>query len=151
MKPTTDPQQLVFLLTRAHSVYQVVLRNQLEEFELDRYLRPGMGNVLFALFARNGQTVGELSAGLGVPKSTMTGIIAGLESSGVIRSQPGEYDQRVKRLYLTSRGRSLEPRCRDLTARLTDVFAGHLDGDDIDRFNHLLTTLLERLTTAAES
>ena len=149
--PASDgPEKLVFLFTRTYAVYQKVLSSLLREFDLDSHLRPGMGDVLFALFSENGLSAGELSDKLGVPKSTMTGVIAGLEDNGVVESRPDDRDQRVNRLYLTRRGRSLEPRCRQLTDKLTSIFGGDLDPGDVETFNELLAGLLLRLRVAAE-
>jgi len=145
---SADP--LVFLLTRAHAVYEKVLSSLLREHHLDRHLRPGLGNVLFALFSRDGESAGELSVRLGVPKSTMTGVITALEDSGIVETRPDERDHRVKRLWLTRRGRSLEPRCRQLTEQLAVIFAGDLSVDEIETFQRLLEGLLIRLRDAAE-
>ena len=69
-----DLDQISFYLGRAYYTYVGLRERVLKDMGLDQHIRPGMGNVLFALFEHDDQTISEVAQRLKLAKSTMTGI-----------------------------------------------------------------------------
>ena len=65
---------------------------------------------LTELLAAHGIAQGQLAALLGLEKSTVSRLAAGLESKGWIRRGRDEQNHRYVRLYLTPRGRAVADR-----------------------------------------
>src|SRR5262245_65788044 len=65
---------------------------------------------LTELLAAHGIAQGQLAALLGLEKSTVSRLAAGLESKGWIRRGRDEQNQRYVRLYLTPQGRAVADR-----------------------------------------
>ena len=65
---------------------------------------------LTELLAAHGIAQGQLAALLGLEKSTVSRLAAGLESKGWIRRSRDEHNHRYVRLYLTPQGRAVADR-----------------------------------------
>jgi DNA-binding MarR family transcriptional regulator len=87
------------------------------------------GRALVGLLARHGIAQGELAGLLGLEKSTVSRLAAGLEQKGWIRRGRDEGNQRFVRLYLTPEGSAIaarllqawESRQARIIASLTDA------------------------------
>ncbi len=145
-----DLHKLTFYLGRCYYAYVALLRRLIAETELDRHLRPGQGNVLFALFEQEGRTLGEICDHLGIVKSTMTSVVQQMVDTGVVRTEPDPRDGRAKTLWLTELGRSLRPQCMEVTRELESALCGDLSPEEQERLKGLLDGMLARLKDAVE-
>lgn len=114
-------EQLVWYIGRAYYSYVGLLELVLAETGLDKYVRPGMGHILFALFERDQRSIKEIAARVQLSSSTMTGLLTRMEQSGLIKRRRDHKDGRIVRIHLTALGRSLEPRCRLVVRELSDL------------------------------
>lgn len=100
------------------------------------------GRLLVAV-TRQPQTVGELGRYVRVGKSTMTGVLARLVSSGLVERSPAPGDRRASLITPTPRGRSiadeLVTRVRASVLELLDP----LDSSDREQLASLLQVLLD--------
>jgi DNA-binding MarR family transcriptional regulator len=71
-------------------------------------IRPGDAKV-FPFVPPEGISVGELAALAGVRKQTMAEAVEQLERSGYVERRPNPRDARSRLVFLTGRGRSVEP------------------------------------------
>ena len=67
----------------------------------------GQGIALRQLWRQDGLTQSELAHSLHIAPATVTIALQRMEKSGLIERRPDEQDQRVSRVFLTARGRSL--------------------------------------------
>jgi len=140
-----DLEDLSFYLGRCYYAYLDVLQAKLAETGLDEHLRPGMGNILFALFEHDGRSIGEISSRLGIAPSTMTGVVREAIRLGVVRTLPDPDDGRSKRLWLEPKARALEPRCRKLSRELNAILRGDMSAAETQRLRRQLALMLARL------
>jgi DNA-binding MarR family transcriptional regulator len=89
---------------RAHSF---IIR-ELEKNHI-RGLVPSHGAILSHLFKKDGVSMKELAEEICRDKSTVTVLINKLVSSGYVRKQQSEDDQRIFNVYLTAKGELLKP------------------------------------------
>ena len=87
---------------------------------------PTTCQVLWPLFERDGLPISEAGQRAGLAKSSMTTIVRGLERGGFVRLEADRVDHRIKRLWLTPRGRELE----------------RVLGDGVTRLRHRVTATL---------
>ena len=99
--------------------------------------------LLFVLHSSPSNMLG-LGAELRLGKSTMTGVVARMESAGLVERSPDPRDRRNALLTPTARGAKLalafENEMRD---RVLELLAP-LDGDERDALGRLLSRVMER-------
>lgn len=113
--------ELVWDLGRAYYAYVGVIERVLVEQQLDQLLRPGMGLVLFALYEEDNRTIKELAVRSQLACSTLTGLLARMETAGLIDRKRDCQDGRLVRVRLTSLGRKLETKCRDMARQVSSL------------------------------
>ncbi len=139
-------EQISFYLGRAYYTYVGLLERVLVEMGLDQHIRPGMGNVLFALFEQDDRTISEVGQRLQLSRSTMTGMVAGIEKAGLITTRRDPVDGRAVRLKLTPLARSLEQRCREVPDRIEKVLCRRCDAEKQMILKEVLATMIESMS-----
>jgi DNA-binding MarR family transcriptional regulator len=81
-------------------------------------VKPSFGSVLVPLFEEDGLRMGELARRSRLAKQTMTTMVRLVERAGFVERRPDEADARATRVYLTRRGRDLEPHAARAVTRL---------------------------------
>jgi DNA-binding MarR family transcriptional regulator len=101
---------------------------------------------LVALYEKDGQTVGGLGERLFLDSSTLTPLLKRLEAMGHVTRQRDREDERVVRVNLTAKGRSVRDAAFAYRDRL--VKAMGLGGAD---YHHLLEELVKLRTKLSDS
>jgi DNA-binding MarR family transcriptional regulator len=93
-----------------------------EEFERAGYaeVRPAYGSVLVPLFEEDGLQMGELARRSRLSKQTMTSLVRRVESDGLVERRQDPADARATLVFLTGRGRSVEPVAARVLERLDE-------------------------------
>jgi DNA-binding MarR family transcriptional regulator len=102
--------------------------------------------VLCALDAQDGQTVGQLGAGLRLESNTLTPLLKRMEISGWVRRARDSKDERQVRLSLTDDGRTLAARASDLPRAFAERTG--LPLNDLADLRDILAALRDRLKPA---
>jgi MarR family transcriptional regulator for hemolysin len=121
-------------------------------------LHPGQDVLLWVLAQeRDGMTVSELAARLGVESPTATRSLARMEKSELFRREPVATDRRQVRIVVTDKGRSLVPAIERAWAELADVTMGPLSDRErafvvevLEHANDRLRELVEETVLADE-
>lgn len=82
-------------------------------------------STLVYVWNQNGQPQYSLAESLNKDKTTMTRMLAGLESSGLIVRLPGNTDAREKNVFLTDRGNQM---MQDVTQVVQEVLENAMSG-----------------------
>ncbi|WP_434615785.1 MarR family winged helix-turn-helix transcriptional regulator [Tabrizicola sp. M-4] len=104
------PRMLCFALYSAAHAMQAAYKPLLDPLGLTypQYL------ALSALWAEDGQTVGQIGAALMLDSNTLTPLLKRLEQAGWITRRRDSADERQVRLTLTEEGRALGARAADV-------------------------------------
>jgi DNA-binding MarR family transcriptional regulator len=94
---------------------------------------PAQLSALSVLVFGGPHTLGELAAAEQVRPPTMTRIVQGLESAGLVRRARDPEDLRVHRLHATSNGRRVMQRGRERRVANLAALLGRLSEDDVAR------------------
>ncbi|MBF8192619.1 MarR family transcriptional regulator [Nonomuraea sp. K274] len=93
-------------------------------------LHPGQDVLLWVLAQeREGMTVSQLAARLGVEQPTATRSLARLEAGGWFRRQPVATDRRQVRIVVTDTGHKLVPAIERAWAELADEVMGEVSAE----------------------
>jgi DNA-binding MarR family transcriptional regulator len=130
---------------RLHSAAIHLLRRAAEEDKTAGLSRARLSALSVVVF-RGPLTLGELATAEGVRSATMTGIVNGLESDGLVRRRPHGRDKRSVNIEATGSGRRLLDRAR---ARRIDHVVSKLDDlsdDDLELLARAAELLDERFS-----
>jgi DNA-binding MarR family transcriptional regulator len=148
-KRASDPlDQLIWYLGRAYYTYVGVLEKMLEEAGLKKHVQPGMGHILFALFAKDDLTIKEIAKRSQLANSTLTGLLNRMEAGKLIERRRDSIEGRLVRVRLTALGHSLEPGCRELVATLDAIFQNHLGDKGVRQSKRLLREIINAMQNA---
>jgi len=106
------------LLSRIYVYFQALVERTLSDLEIDDVLRPGMTPVLFALYERDGCIIKDLAERTKRSAAALNSLLGRLEKAGVVALRTCEQDGRAVRVRLTTKGRQIEPRVRELHRRV---------------------------------
>lgn len=118
--------------------------------ELDGTAPTGSGLILFALFDRDGWTITELAARSKVTHVAVLHLIKKLEGARLVKRKQCTEDGRATRVWLTQRGRDLEPKMRSLHERNLSTLTRVLGKEDATLLGSLLGRLIEGLGADSE-
>lgn len=133
-------------LSRTYYAFVAFLDLELERCDLAADLSPGMGHVLYRLLSEDDLTPTQLSVRARLAQSTITGIVARMESGGLVERHRHEQDGRAYRLGLTARARALRPRLEELGRGCARAYARELNDTEIATLKALLGRLHAAIT-----
>lgn len=138
-QPLPPPQMLCFALYSAALAMQAAYKPLLEPLGLTypQYL------ALSALWAEDGQTVGQIGAALTLDSNTLTPLLKRLEQAGWVRRQRDAADERQVRLWLTDAGQALRDRAAAVPPCFLDLTG--LDRDQAAALRDDVAALRDRL------
>ncbi len=116
-KHATPLEDYSFLISRVYYNYIGMLERTIAEMGLDEVLA-GNGNVLFALYERDGRIIKELAQRVSMSQSSLTKTLQRMERAGIVERRRDSADGRATRVTLTPLGRSIEPQCKSLARRM---------------------------------
>jgi DNA-binding MarR family transcriptional regulator len=114
---------------------------------------PARFQILMRLWAASGRGVPhkDIVAALGVTRATVSGLMAGLERDGLVRSVVGKDDRRNQLVTLTSKGEAIVEKATEANrGRLRAAFAA-LPPDDVVTFMTLLQRVRQGFAALVES
>lgn len=140
--PPSKNDELVCLLSRAFLNYTVVLQDLLSKNGLAP-VKPGMGHVLFALFAEESLSPTDLIARTGLAGSSVTEMTQRMEKAGLIKRSRDREDRRMVRLSLTPAARELEPKLRETAMQIRTVMELGFSASEAQRLRAGLARVVE--------
>ena len=135
---------------RSWAVWKTALEANYAAEELDGTAPSGSGLILFSLYERDGWTIGELAQRSKVTHVAVLHLIQRLENARLVKRKQCPHDGRVTRVWLTKRGRDLEPRMRALHERNITTLTHVLGPEDATRLGGLLGRLIQGLAEHKE-
>nr|WP_300142129.1 MarR family transcriptional regulator [Propionicimonas sp.] len=111
-RPARVDDQLCFALYAASKALTAAYRQALGELALTypQYL------AMLAVWESDGRTVAELGRAIDLDSGTLSPLLRRLEGAGLVRRERSAQDERVVRVFVTDRGRELEPRAAAVRA-----------------------------------
>jgi DNA-binding MarR family transcriptional regulator len=104
-------------------------------------LGPGRYLYLFGLYIRDGRKQQELADVIGIDKAAVTRALSRLEKSGYIVRKNDQEDRRATRVYLTPKGRNLQPQLEAAAIDCIETMTATLDTDERTELRRLLAKM----------
>ncbi len=146
MKESDPDAQISLLLGRAYYSYLGMLGRFLKEKGLDKQLRPGIGNLLFALYREDDLTATEIGERLGLARSTMARLVNKVRKLDLVTTRPDPNDGRAIRISLTETARGLMPDCFELANRIEGTLCRGFSQKEREVFTDLLLRTITNIT-----
>jgi len=138
-------ESLGFYLSRATIVFRALLKKSLSESSLSDHIKPGMGNLMFALYEKDGQTKTELAGKLLLSKMTITRLVRGVEKHGLVKITTDKNDARANRVHLSPLAKEVEKEYRQLALNLEERISSRFTSEQLSEFRGHLKILLQSL------
>ena len=142
---TVGTESVGFYLSRASIVFRDLLKRSLQESSLHTHIKPGMGNLMFALYEQDGQTKTELAQKLRLSKMTITRLVRDVEKQKLVKTVADDRDGRATRVLLTPLAKQLEPEYQNLATQLEERIAANFTPHQLSHFRRHLKTLVDSL------
>jgi DNA-binding MarR family transcriptional regulator len=123
----------------------IAMRREMEASVRKAGVTPTQWQALRVLCYMPGLTHSDLLAHLDIEAPSVTSLVNGMERKGWVRREKSASDARVKRLYLTARGRRLIQGLRQATRPIQQRVAAALTENERDTLRSLLRSLVESL------
>jgi DNA-binding MarR family transcriptional regulator len=130
--------ELLDLLGNTSKVVRAVTDTALREHGL----RFGQDHLLAALWARDGQTPGEIAAAIHVTTPAITKGATVLEKAGLLERRADDRDNRLVRLWLTEKGRALEKPVKEARLQVGEWLTTAFSSAEMEALVHGLEKLL---------
>lgn len=109
----------------------------------------GQGIALRQLWRKDGITQSELAHSLHITPATVTTALQRMERIGLIERRPDERDQRVSRVFLTGKGRSLREKVEENWRMLENQMLADFSGVEKDAMREYLLRVRANLDDMA--
>jgi DNA-binding MarR family transcriptional regulator len=135
-EPALD--HISFAISRAYYNHLGILERVLAETGLARHVQPGMGYILFALYAEDDLAIKDLVERAGLSYSTLSGMVSRMKRAKLIACRRDAADGRLVRVRLTPLGKSLEPQCRAALERIDEIMRAGTSAKQLLATRHTL-------------
>ena len=134
MTPDANEETVDLLIAQVCMLYRSQSHLSLEKLGLYR----GQPRLLRLLWDREGQTHSELAASLHVQPATVTKMLQRMEKSGFVKRLPDPHDERISRVCLTRKGRTIRPGVETVWRAQEDKALANLSESERKAFRRLL-------------
>ncbi len=141
----TAEQDVSFLVLRAFYNLRGMLDRMLAEHELDEWVRPGMGPILYALYEADDCTISDIAGRVQLAASTLTNTLKRMEKNRLVKLTKCSEDRRAVRVKLMPLARRLEAKMHELRREVRSVLHGDMSERQITQTKKLLTQMIEAM------
>lgn len=150
-KTPANDGSLVRQLCRTWEALQPLIARSVAMEGLEDRVLAGMGQVLFELYREDGQMIRDLAAAGHISHVAALQLVRRIEAAGLVKRRDCPEDGRATRVWLTSRGRSIESRMKAVSQRNHAALVEILGKNDVELLNALLGHLLDGLDARNEA
>ncbi len=133
-----------FLITQIKQLQGRVFQRLLTESGVEEFNGP-QGRILYVLWQEDGVPIARLVQQTGLAKSTLTAMLARMESASLITRGPGENDGRQVIIKLTPRARGLRQKYDQVSQQMNSLFYDGMTQEDASTLDALLDRILANL------
>lgn len=134
-----------FLIGKIKQIQGRVFEKMLAEHGISQF-NGAQGRILFVLWERDGIPIRDLAEETGLARTTLTGMLDRLETSGHVVREADPEDRRSIRIRLTDQARGLREQYDAVSAEMGEVFYRGFRDEEILEFERNLGRILENLT-----
>ena len=133
-----------FLITQIKQLQGRVFQRLLTESGVEEFNGP-QGRILYVLWQEDGVPIARLVQQTGLAKSTLTAMLARMESASLITRCSGKSDGRQVIIKLTPRTRGLRQKYDQVSQQMNSLFYDGMTQEDASTLDALLDRILANL------
>lgn len=133
-----------FLISQIKQVQGRVFQRLLTESGVEEFNGP-QGHILYVLWQRDGVPISQLVQQTGLAKSTLTAMLARMETAGLIIRESSPADGRQVIVRLTEQARGLQVKYDLVSQQMNDLFYKGMTQQDADLLDGMLERVLANL------
>lgn len=119
-------------------------------FELEQHgvegIVPSHGDILVFLYQKNGLSVKELAEKIHRKQPTVTVLVDKLARLGYVERVKSQHDSRITLIYLTEKGRELEPLFHRISATVNAAVYDGFTEEQQEQLEQMLAVILSRVS-----
>lgn len=136
--------QAGFLISQIKQIGGRVFEKILAREQIDAF-NGAQGKILYVLWQKDHISIVELSALVGLAKTTLTSMLDRMEESGLIERVPDANDRRKCILVLTERARNLQEKYEQVSQEMNDIYFQGFCDEEIKEFEGYLQRVLNNI------
>ena len=127
---------------RIYKNYTILLSQYLSKYKVDKYIKPGMGPILFLLWDSDNLLVKDIAKRLELPFTTVADAVKRMEKTGLVKRKKDREDFRAIRISLTPLAWSLRKKTEKLSEEINEVLMSQMSERQIKEGRRFLLGLL---------
>lgn len=136
--------QAGFLISQIKQIGGRVFEKILAKEQIDAF-NGAQGKILYVLWQKDHISIVELSALVGLAKTTLTSMLDRMEESGLIERVPDANDRRKCILVLTERARNLQEKYEQVSQEMNKIYFQGFCDEEIKEFEGYLQRVLSNI------
>lgn len=136
--------QAGFLISQIKQIGGRVFEKILAKEQIDAF-NGAQGKILYVLWQKDHISIVELSALVGLAKTTLTSMLDRMEENGLIERVPDANDRRKCILILTERARNLQGKYEQVSQEMNDIYFQGFCENEIKDFEGYLRRVLNNI------
>jgi MarR family transcriptional regulator, organic hydroperoxide resistance regulator len=145
MKHTCSPDSINYLFIQVAKAH----RARTGELLSTLGLHVGQEMILVILSQQSDLTLSELATHLEVQPPTITKMVQRLESSGIVKREACQHDNRSSSIALTPKGKALQTKMEKIWQQVECEFTGNMTREEKKTFQTLLQKAKDNLTNGS--
>lgn len=133
-----------FLISQIKQVQNRIFQRLLTESGVEEFNGP-QGRILYVLWQEDNVPIARLVQQTGLAKSTLTGMLARMEDSGLVTRENSSADKRQVIICLTEKARRLQDKYEEVSEEMNQLFYRGMAQEDADILDGLLGQVLANL------
>lgn len=133
-----------FYITQIKQLQDRIFERLLSENDIE--ISGGQGRILFVLWKNDQLTINEISARTSLAKNTVSVVVDGMVSKGILNRNTDPQNRRQTIISLTDYARSLQTKYETVSQQMNTLFYQGFSSEEQIIFEHFLARILETLT-----
>lgn len=136
--------QAGFLISQIKQIGGRVFEKILAKEQIDEF-NGAQGKILYVLWQKDHISIVELSALVGLAKTTLTSMLDRMEENGLLERVPDADDRRKCILILTERAKKLQGKYEQVSQEMNDIYYQGFCEEEIKEFEQYLQRVLNNI------
>lgn len=135
-----------FYITQIKQLQERIFERLLAQNDIQ--ISGGQGRILFILWKKDHLTVSEISRQTSLAKNTVSIVVDGMVSKGILKRRTNPENRRQTIISLTDYARSLQDRYETVSQQMNTLFYQGFSLEEQQEFEKYLSRILDTLTKA---
>ena len=147
MKPRHGPDHISRMIRHTTRMHQKQMHRLVQGYDV----YPGQPPLMFVLARQPGRSQSELAQELEIKAATLTVMLNRMERNGLVRRESDARDQRVSRIFLTSKGETAVNKLRETLDLLEEESMRGLSEEERELLKSMLMRISRNLAAMDDS